>query len=175
MQQRIGLARRLGVALGMVGLLALAAGPAAAQEVGSAAPAFDFAGAAAGQRIKLEDFKGKVLYVDFWASWCGPCRKSFPWMNEMHKKYGPQGLVVLGVNLDAKSEDAAQFLAATPASFAMAYDPAGVSSRSYKVKAMPTSFLIDANGKVLMVHKGFNDGDRAGMEARFKQALEAAK
>ena len=96
--------------------------------------------------IDLAAWKGKVVYVDFWASWCGPCRQSFPWMNEMQAKYGAQGLQVVGINLDAKRADADQFLAQLPAKFAVAFDPKADSARRFGVKGMPTSVLVDPQG-----------------------------
>lgn len=147
--------------------------PVHALEKGGAAPAFDLAGVDGA--VKLASFQGKLVYVDFWASWCGPCRQSFPWMNEMQAKYGAQGLQIIGVNLDAKNADARAFLAATPARFAVAFDPSGTIPRSYGVKGMPSSFLINAEGKVIFEHVGFNDADRAELERKFKLSLGASK
>lgn len=119
----------------------------------------------------LAAHKGKAIYVDFWASWCGPCKQSFPWMNAMQDKYGAKGLQVIAVNVDAKRADADRFLLKTPATFQIAYDPTGDSARRYAVKAMPTSLLIDRNGRVSYVHAGFRDEDRADLEAKINDAL----
>ena len=119
----------------------------------------------------LAAHKGKAIYVDFWASWCGPCKQSFPWMNAMQDKYGAKGLQVIAVNVDAKRADADRFLLKTPATFQIVYDPKGDSARSYGVKAMPTSLLIDRNGRVSYVHAGFRDEDRADLEAKINDAL----
>lgn len=153
-----------GFALGM----ALAA-PAFALEKGSPAPAFELAGIAA--PVKLSNYQGKWVYLDFWASWCAPCRQSFPWMNELQAKYGAQGFQIIGVNLDAKKEDANKFLESTPARFVLAFDPSGATPRSYGVKGMPTSVLIAPDGKVLFEHRGFNEADRPELESRIKAAL----
>lgn len=154
-------------------LLALLAAPAIALEAGKPAPAFDLAGPDG--QVKLDKYAGKVVYVDFWASWCGPCRQSFPWMNEMQAKYGAQGLQIVGVNVDAKVEDARTFLASTPAKFAIGFDPAGATPRSYGIKGMPSSVLVGADGKVLFEHSGFKAADRDELEAKIKAALGAKK
>jgi cytochrome c biogenesis protein CcmG, thiol:disulfide interchange protein DsbE len=147
---------------------ALHAGPAAAIEAGQAAPDLALTGASV---PRLSALKGKLVYLDFWASWCGPCQKSFPWMNAMQAKYAAQGLQVLAINLDAKRADADEFLARNPAQFALAFDAQGDSAKRLGVKGMPTSVLLDADGKVLFVHQGFHDEDRAALEARLVQAL----
>lgn len=152
---------------------ALAAAPAQALDKGDAAPAFALQGPQG--PVQLAAYRGKVVYVDFWASWCGPCRQSFPWMNQMQAKYGARGLQIIGVNLDASSADATQFLSATPAQFAIAYDPQGATPRGYSIKGMPSSVLIGPDGKVLSEHAGFRDADRAELEAKIVAALGAAK
>ena len=122
-------------------LLALAA-DAAAVGAGEPAPAFSLP-TATGDSVALDRLHGRVVYVDFWASWCGPCRRSFPWMNEMHAKYGPNGLTVIGVNVDKRRPDAERFLQQTPAAFTIVYDSAGKTPEAYAVKGMPSSYLID--------------------------------
>ena len=121
--------------------------------------------------VDLADFKGKLTYVDFWASWCGPCRQSFPWMNEMQAKYGARGLQVVGINLDRKRDDAERFLAELPATFTIAFDAAGDSAKRFGVKGMPTSVLVGPDGKVLYMHTGFRDEERAQLEGRIAAAL----
>ncbi len=145
------------------------AGAAHAASPGQAAPAFDLAGTQG--NVSLSQLKGKVVYLDFWASWCGPCRQSFPWMNEMQAKYGPKGFVVVGVNLDSRREDADKFLAQTPAKFTLAFDPKGDSPKTYAIKGMPTSVLIGADGKVIQQHSGFRDDERGTLEAAIASAL----
>ncbi|GJI91412.1 TlpA family protein disulfide reductase [Duganella hordei] len=150
-----------------------AASPAFALEKGAAAPQFDLQGLEGA--VKLAKLQGKLVYVDFWASWCGPCRQSFPWMNEMQAKYGAKGLQIVGINLDANSADARQFLAATPARFSIAFDPQGATPRNYGIKGMPSSVLIGPDGKVLLEHSGFREADRADLEAKIQTALGAVK
>jgi cytochrome c biogenesis protein CcmG, thiol:disulfide interchange protein DsbE len=152
---------------------ALLAGAVAAQDVGKPAPAFDLPAAGA-QKVRLGDLKGRVVYVDFWASWCAPCKQSFPWMNEMQAKYGPKGLTIIGINVDQKREDADKFLAGTPAKFTVAYDPSGKVASVYQPQGMPTSFLIGADGVVRAMHVGFRDGDREKLESELAAAVSAA-
>jgi cytochrome c biogenesis protein CcmG, thiol:disulfide interchange protein DsbE len=150
--------------------MGLAGSFASALEVGQQAPDFDLAGRQG--NVKLSDYKGKAVYLDFWASWCGPCKQSFPWMNEMHAKYAAQGFSVLGVNVDAKQGDATNFLEQTPAKFDVAFDAKGTSPRAYGIKGMPSSVLIGADGKVLAIHAGFKDEERGALEDKIKSALK---
>lgn len=152
---------------------ALSVSSATAQEVGTRAPAFEVAGAA--KPIRLADLKSQVVYVDFWASWCAPCKLSFPFMNEMHAKYGPRGFTIVAVTLDRKRADADRFLVATPAKFLIGYDTENKLAEIYKPQGMPTSFLIGADGKVRAVHVGFRDSDREGIEREIQAALAAAR
>jgi thiol-disulfide isomerase/thioredoxin len=153
-------------------LLALAlSGIAHAASTGEPAPAFTLP-EASGTPVALDKLKGKVVYVDFWASWCGPCRRSFPWMGEMQRKFGDQGFTVVAVNVDKKREDAAKFLAVTPGAFTIVYDPAGSVATAYDVKGMPSSYLVDRTGRIVAVDSGFRDDAKAAWEARIKSALD---
>lgn len=151
----------------------MTSGVSYALEVGSNAPDFELPGEQG--TVKLSKTAGSVVYVDFWASWCGPCRQSFSWMNDTQEKYRSQGLKIIGVNLDSKSEDAKKFLAQIPAKFTIAFDSKGVVPRNYGVKGMPTSFLIGRDGKIIFQHLGFKDADRESLEKQIKAALEAKK
>jgi len=139
--------------------------PASATDAGQPAPAFSLP-TAKGEPVALDKLRGKVVYVDFWASWCGPCRRSFPWMNDMQQKYGGKGFVVVGVNVDKKRSDADKFLAQNPANFTIAFDEAGATPSAYAVKGMPSSYLIDAQGNVVYVERGFLDEHKAEIEQR---------
>ena len=142
---------------------------ACAMEVGQPAPDFELPGRTSA--VKLSDYKGKPVYLDFWASWCGPCKQSFPWMNDMQSRYGAKGLRVVGINLDQKSDDALDFLKETTASFDVAFDQSGKTPKSFAIKGMPTSVLIGPDGRVLSVHTGFKPEQKAGLEQQIKQAL----
>ncbi len=127
---------------------------------------------ASGTAVTIAAHRGQIIYLDFWASWCGPCRQSFPWMNAMQAKYGVKGLQVLAVNLDTKEADARQFLLEHPAQFGVAFDSTGVTPRSYGIKGMPTSYLIDRQGRILMEHSGFTSSSKDALERAIREALE---
>jgi thiol-disulfide isomerase/thioredoxin len=123
----------------------------------------------------LEPIEGRVIWVDFWASWCVPCRRSFPWLNSMQRKYGADGLQIIAVNLDKDRALADRFLAEVPAEFALRFDPAGALAKEFGVQAMPSSFLIDADGKVLASHAGFRTADAAEYERAIASALAQSR
>ena len=104
---------------------------------------------------KLSDLTGQVVYLDFWASWCKPCRKSFPWMNQMQQKYAGQGLQIIAINLDTDKALAKTFLNKVPTQIPIIYDPQGNIASDYQLVGMPSSYLIDKNGKIRFAHKGF--------------------
>jgi thiol-disulfide isomerase/thioredoxin len=124
--------------------------------------------------IKLADFRGKVVYVDFWASWCAPCLVSIPLLNELRDKYVAEGKAfeVLAVNVDSDPEDGIEFLLDEPVSYVVVSDPAGTTPALYKVPGMPTSYLVDAQGQVRLVHTGFKRSDIDMIEAEVGKLLE---
>ena len=138
--------------------------------VGGRAPPFTLA-TDAGDRISLERLRGRIVYVDFWASWCGPCRRSFPWMNDMQRRYGSQGLSIVAVNVDKKHEEAIRFLSETPAEFTIVYDAAGATPSAYAVEGMPTSYLIDQSGNVAAIEQGFREGSPASLEQKIRALI----
>lgn len=141
-----------------------------AVDMGSVVPAFELQGR--GEIVKLANYRGKWVYVDFWASWCGPCKQSFPWMNEIQSKYGSKGLQVIGISVDTKAEDARKFLLSNPANFTIAFDESGATPRSYNIKGMPSSVLIGPDGKIIFEHVGFNQAEKAEVESKIKLALK---
>lgn len=138
------------------------------------APAFTLAGMAnikPGQQISLSDYKGKVIYLDFWASWCGPCRKSLPELNEIRNKYASRGFEVIAINVDENPDDGLKFLREYSVSYPIAYDPKGTVPAAYQLKGMPYAFLIDRKGVVRHIHEGYRDGDRNKIETKVKALL----
>ncbi|MCG7921796.1 MAG: redoxin domain-containing protein [Candidatus Thiodiazotropha lotti] len=119
----------------------------------------------------LEQYRGRVVLLDFWASWCGPCREAFPWLNEMHRKYHGVGLEIIGINLDEARREAEQFLTNTPAEFTIYFDPKGVLAKRYDLQGMPASYLIGMDGRLLVEHTGFFRSQAAEREAEIRQAL----
>ena len=124
------------------------------------------------QTVSLKSLKGKVVYVDFWASWCTPCKQSFPWMNEIHKRYSDKGLKVVAINLDNDRSQAKRFLDEVKADFTIAYDPAGTTAEKYDLQVMPSSYLIDRKGRLVHLHRGFKQGDTKKMEQKISEALK---
>ncbi len=114
--------------------------------------------------IDLNAYHGKVVYLDFWASWCGPCRESFPWLNDLVQQYGADNLVVIGVNVDHDRTLADKFLLATPARFPIIYDPQGALATVYKIQGMPSAVLIDRDGNVRFHHLGFSAKNKDNYE-----------
>lgn len=123
-------------------------------------------------QIDLSQMEGKVVYLDFWASWCDPCRESFPWMAELKQKYGSQGLEVIAVNLDKERDKADAFLKNMTVNFVIAFDPAGDTASKYKLRGMPGSYLIGRDGKIHASHTGFRDGDKQKLESAVKILLQ---
>ena len=127
--------------------------------------------ALADSRSLLAEHEGKVVVLDFWASWCVPCRRSFPWLNTMHQRYAEKGLVIIGVNLDADVEDAKGFLADYPAEFRIHFDTDAVLAEEYGVEAMPSSFVIGRDGEIRARHLGFKVKQQNEYEAILVEAL----
>jgi cytochrome c biogenesis protein CcmG, thiol:disulfide interchange protein DsbE len=155
----------------VLGLATLLSPAAWALEAGATAPELRLPGLK--EAVDLAALKGKVVYLDFWASWCGPCKQSFPFMNELQARYRAEGLEILAVNLDARREDADKFLAEVPAQFTLAFDAKGESAKRFEVKGMPSSYLIGRDGKVVAAHKGFKEVDRKDLESNIAHALAA--
>ena len=157
---------------GIITCAFLGAGSGAqAARAGHSAPAFSLP-SVSGKSASLDVLKGQVVLVDFWASWCAPCRESFPFLNRMQRQYGGQGLHILGINVDEKRADATRFLDKVPALFSVLYDAAGAIPKAYDLKVMPSSYLIGRDGKIRLVHQGFRAKDQAALEAAIQSALQ---
>ncbi len=121
--------------------------------------------------IKLDELMGKVVYLDFWASWCKPCVKSFPWMKKIKKNYQALDFEVLAISLDKERKLADAFLDKMQVNFLVGFDPEGVTATSYQLRGMPSSFLIGRDGKIYATHIGFRDKDKVKIEQAIKQLL----
>ena len=129
--------------------------------------------AAADAPLNIAAYEGKVVVVDFWASWCVPCRRSFPWLNDMHAKYADAGLVIIGVNLDQEREEADRFLEEFPVNFRIHFDESKELARKFDVVAMPSSYLLGRNGEIRERHFGFKVKKQEEYEAAIVTALGA--
>ena len=130
-----------------------------------------FLASAVENQLHLESYKGKVVYLDFWASWCGPCQKSFPWMNDIFRANQHKGLVVLAVNLDQERKLADEFIQKFNPAFAILFDPEGELAIQYKVTGMPSAVIIGRDGKIRYKHAGFHQNKREQYEQELRQLL----
>ena len=128
-------------------------------------------GAAHAASLDLSAYRGKVVYLDFWASWCTPCRQSFPWLGGLVNRYGTRDFVVIGVNVDQNHELAEKFLNAIPANFPIIYDPHGEIATAFKVMGMPSAVLLDRAGHVRFQHVGFSEKRKDEYEAHVQSLL----
>lgn len=159
-------------------LLCLAgfAGGASALESGAQVP--DLAAASLdgnGRDVRLGSLRGRVVYVDFWASWCVPCRQSMPLLDELYRRFEPRGLTVIGVNKDVAVADAQRFLRRVPVSFPLAEDREDRLARAFSVKAMPSGYLVDRKGVVRHVHRGFTAESGALLASEIESLLREPK
>jgi thiol-disulfide isomerase/thioredoxin len=151
-------------------VLALAT-PAAALEPGAVLPPLNAPALGTAQPLALQSFRGRVLYVDFWASWCVPCRLSMPALDALHRKHGARGFSVVGVNKDNTPADAQRFLQRVPVGFALVDDRGDALARAFDVKAMPSGYLVDRRGVVRRVHRGFTAETAAALEREIEALL----
>jgi thiol-disulfide isomerase/thioredoxin len=125
-----------------------------------------------GRTVKLASLRGKVVYVDFWASWCGPCRVSFPLLDDIREDLKDKGFEVVAINVDEYPEDALGFLEELPVRYLVVRDEAGATPEAYGILGMPTGFLIDRDGTVRKVHQGFRRSDGPKLRAEIEELLE---
>jgi cytochrome c biogenesis protein CcmG, thiol:disulfide interchange protein DsbE len=125
--------------------------------------------------LNLEQYRGKVVVVDFWASWCQPCRRSFPWLGAMQEKYRDRGLVVVGVNVDHERADADRFLKQVPARFDIVFDPDGELASRFEVPGMPSTYVFGPDGALITKHIGFKESAAEERETELSKLLTTAK
>ena len=122
--------------------------------------------------LNLNQYHGQVVYVDFWASWCTPCRASFPWMNDLYTDFNDSGLVILAVNTGDDETAANKFLQQNPAQFTIVPDTDGEIARAYRLKGMPMSYLYDRDGKLHSTHIGFTNKRAPGIRSEIEALLQ---
>jgi thiol-disulfide isomerase/thioredoxin len=162
-------------------LLACGAGPAAngAQGaadaehplLGAAAPAFELEAPSSKQKVSLGEYAGKVIVVDFWATWCAPCKESFPVYQRLSRKFGSK-LAVIGISVDEDPAGIPKFAKETGATFPLAWDDGQITSKSYQPPTMPTCFVVDQTGIVRFVHSGFHSGEERAIDAEIASLLK---
>ena len=150
--------------------LLVAAVPVRALEAGEPAPAFTLQ-SREGQAISLASLRGHYVYVDFWASWCPPCRLSFPWMNRLQARYAASGLKVLAISVDTDEDAARRFLDQAAPAFTVLFNGDAYTPGAYDVDTMPTAFLIDPAGTVLFVRRSFRRSENEALEQMIGVAL----
>jgi len=144
--------------------------PADVELVGAKAPDFSLAPAGGGGALSPNAFGGKVLLIDFWATWCAPCRESFPAYQRLVDKFGGK-LAVLGVSVDEDASGIEKFRVETGVKFPLVWDEGQVAASVYKPGTMPTCFVVDRSGFVQFIHEGFHAGDEAALEQKIRSLL----
>jgi len=154
-------------AFALLGLLGLSANAMAAKQINHPAPDFTLKNLD-GNNMKLSEMRGTVILLNFWASWCAPCRLEMPLLDNLHNKYKDLGFTVLGVNVEQDSNMARRYITDRPVSFPILLDHTNVVSKQYKVVAMPTTVLIDRDGNMRFLHQGYKPGD----EKKYKRMVK---
>jgi peroxiredoxin len=151
-------------------LAALIAGVAPAAEISGVAPDFTL-DSRGGGRVSLADLKGDVVMINFWATWCGPCREEMPHLEALYQRYGDLGFTLLGINVEENSSLSDAFLAETPVSFPILFDPQNSVSELYDVVAMPSTVLIDRAGNMRFIHHGYKPGYENDYQTQIRALL----
>lgn len=151
-------------------------GLAASLKVGESFPQFKLpkiseVGKKGGKLVSSDSLKGKIVILDFWASWCEPCKIALPNYDKLFKKYKSKGLMVVGINVDDESKLGHDFLKEHKVAFPILYDEGKKVVDSISVSTMPTSYILDKNGKIIEIHKGFRAGDETKIEQKIKELL----
>ncbi len=124
-----------------------------------------------GDNVRLEEQRGKVVMINFWASWCAPCRKEMPLLEELHDRYEQAGFTLFGVNVEQNPDAAQKFLDDVGVTFPILYDPESTASRAYQVSAMPTTVMVDRDGEVRYVNRGYKEGDEAKYRDQIRELI----
>ena len=156
--------------LALAGVLACASPLAAAEAINVPAPDFTLE-SRSGENLRLEDHRGEGVMLNFWASWCGPCRQEMPLMDELYSQYKDLGFTILAVNVDENRDEALRFLDKVPVNYPILYDPESSVSELYEVQAMPTTVMIDRNGNARYLHYGYQPGYEDEYEQQIRELV----
>ncbi len=159
-----------GAVLAAMALGMLATGGAQAVAVKENAPDFTLK-TLTGNNLRLEEYRGQVVLLNFWASWCGPCRQEMPILDRLHQRYEDTGFAVLGVNVEGKAEPAQDIVDKTKVTFPVLIDQAQATSKLYNLQAMPSTVVIDRDGVIRYIHRGYKPGDEAKYVEVVKQLI----
>ena len=163
------------LAAGLLAVGWLAAAPALALEAGDVAPSFSAPRLDGSGTLALADLHGKVVFLDFWASWCAPCQKSMPQLDALAKEFPAERFALIGVNVDKDAAAAKKALGKHPVGYPSAADPEGGLPSRFGVETMPTAYLIDGDGVIRYVHRGFRDGDITEVRDRIQKLLAGSR
>lgn len=155
---------------GLVLVMALLPSSLPAGEVSGPAPDFTLK-SRSGENVKLSELRGDVVMVNFWASWCGPCRKEMPLLDDLQEQYRDYGFTILGVNVDEDRDAAMKLLEHVPVDFPILFDPESRVSELYGVDAMPSTYLVDRDGKLRYLHRGYKPGYEDAYEEQVKELV----
>jgi peroxiredoxin len=155
----------------MAAIVIASAAFAASGDASGPAPAFTLT-ALTGQQAALSQYKGQVVMVNFWATWCGPCQQEMPLLDQMYKKYKPMGFTLIGISVDKTDAPVKDLMARKPVSFPVLLDPANQVSKAYHVDEMPSSVIIDRKGEIRYIHRGYRPGDENEYQDRIRQLIK---
>lgn len=142
-----------------------------ALSVGQASPDFTLP-SSTGKNIRLQELRGQVVLINFWASWCGPCRQEMPLLEDIYKKYSKLGFTILGINVEQDSSKAATYLRDVPVTFPILFDTQNTLSKLYDVNAMPTTVIVDRSGKIRYIHAGYKPGYEETYKKQIKDLIK---
>ncbi|HVC02771.1 MAG TPA: TlpA disulfide reductase family protein [Steroidobacteraceae bacterium] len=151
--------------------IAAASTAIAASVDGGPAPPFTLS-TPGGRQDSLSQFKGQVVMLNFWATWCGPCQQEMPLLDQIYKQYAPAGFTLLGINVDTNEAKVKALLAHKPVSFTVLLDPHNSVAGKYHVEEMPSTIIIDRQGNIRYVHRGYKPGDENGYQDRIRQLIQ---